>query len=277
MKRLLLFSIILFLGLQSCTDQRSTTDTGTVVLPQPKAIPNLAYEVKATLPHDKSLFTEGLFFHDGQLFESTGSPEDIAESKSMVGIMNTETGVFSAKAELDKSVYFGEGSVIFNDKLYQLTYKNQKGFIYDAKTFKKTGEFRYANLEGWGLTTDSTNLIMSDGTNKLTFINPATMQPVKSLSVLENDTPVDRLNELEYIKGYIYANVWLTNTIVKIDPATGKLVGKLDIGPVFFTEKSKNIAGMELNGIAYLPKTDRIYITGKLWSTIYEIELKSAQ
>lgn len=173
--------------------------------------------------------------------------------------------------ELDKTKYFGEGIVFLNDKLYQLTYKNKLGFIYDAKTFKQVGTFIYSNAEGWGLTTDWRNLVMSDGTHKLTFLDPNSLTPVKVLSVTENNNSLAHINELEFIRGFIYANVWQTNSIVKIDTVNGNVVGKLDLNSLAFEAKNKNPNADVLNGIAYDPIRDKIYVTGKLWPNIYEI------
>lgn len=234
----------------------------------------IGHYVTNNFPHDRNLFTEGFLFHNGQLLESTGSPLELTNTRSVVGIQDLKTGKLEIKAELDKTKYFGEGIAVLKDKLYQLTYKNQVGFIYDVNTFKKIAEFKYDNAEGWGLTTDGTNLIMSDGTNKLTFLEPDHLSPVKTLSVTENDIPLDKLNELEFIKGFIYANVWTTNYIVKIDPATGKVVAKLDLDAVAVSEKNKNPNAMEMNGIAYDPVSDQVYITGKLWDNIYQIDFK---
>lgn len=239
---------------------------------QKPAVPAIEYTIGEVLPHDTLAFTEGLFFHEGKLFESTGSPDDLPQARSLFGITDLETGKIDVKAELDRDKYFGEGIVIFGDKLYQLTYTNQRGFIYDAKTFKKLGEFTYTNKEGWGLTTDSTHLIMSDGTNVLTYLDPATLKPVKTLTVTENGYASDYLNELEYIKGFIYANVWTTHSIVKIDPASGKIVGKLFLAPLVEEVRHKYRGSKEMNGIAYNPLTDKIYITGKMWPHIYELK-----
>ena len=134
------------------------------------------------------------------------------------------TGKFSKKIELDKTKYFGEGITFLDNKLYQLTYKSQVGFIYDAKSFKKIGQFKYDNKEGWSLTTDGKDLILSDGTSNLTFLNPISLKPINTLRVTLNGNPQDSLNELEYIKGFIYSNVWMNNSIFKINPTTGQVV-----------------------------------------------------
>ena len=161
--------------------------------------------------------------------------------------------------------------MFLNDKLYQLTYKNQVGFVYDAKTFREIGIFKYANTEGWGLTTDGMSLIMSDGTDKLTFLDPKSLTPVKVLPITDNNTPLININELEFIKGFVYANIWQTSSIVKIDTSNGKVVGKIDLSSLSHEAKNKNPNASVLNGIAYDSITDKIYVTGKLWANVYEI------
>jgi len=240
--------------------------------PAPPAVPIINWSVKNSLPHDTSLFTEGFLVHDGKIFESTGSPDEYANAESLVGIIDPRTGRMDKKIQLDKNKYFGEGIVFLHDKLYQLTYLNQKGFIYDAATFKQTGEFHFDNPEGWGLTTDSIHLIMDDSSAVLTFLDPSTLKPVKKLTVTINGAPRDSLNELEYIKGYIYANVWYTDYILKIDPVSGKVVGKLDLSSLVADAMNKNPYANVLNGIAYDPASDKIYIVGKRWPTIYQID-----
>lgn len=254
--------------LQSCQNNPKNTEQTTAA----PSIQTIDFKVKATYPHDKTLFTEGLLVHKGELIESTGSPEEMERARTLIGKIDLKTGKMDVKVELDKSKYFGEGIAVLNDKLYQLTYKNREGFVYDANTFKKLGGFKYDNLEGWGLTTDGKQLIMSDGTSTITFLDPESLQPVRTINVTKYGESEQLINELEYIKGFIYANVWLSNFIVKIDPANGKIVGRLNLGSVFTMERSENTLGGEMNGIAYDPKTDKVYITGKLWEHVYEIE-----
>jgi glutaminyl-peptide cyclotransferase len=222
--------------------------------------------------HETSLYTEGLLMHEGQLFESTGSPDTLR--KSLIGIDDLKTGKFIKKVELKDTSLFGEGIVFFKDKLYQLTYKNRIGFIYDAKSFKRTGQFPIETREGWGLTTDGAHLIMSDGTDSLTWLHPADLKKVKRLGITENGRRRDSLNELEYIKGYLYANVWLTDHIVKINLADGKVVGKLDLSPLAMKASMARPESGEMNGIAYDSTTGVIYVTGKHWPHIYQLKLK---
>ncbi len=268
MKQFLLLGLMVSI-IFSCSNNPIPPESDDVVVAP--ATPFINYAVTKYYPHDTSLFTEGFLFHDGKLFESTGSPNDIPQTKSMIGVTELATGKFDKKIELDKSRYFGEGIVFLNNKLYQLTYKNQVGFIYDANTFKQTGQFKYSNVEGWSLTTDGTHLIMSDGSDKLTYLDAVALKPASVLKVTENGLPRDSLNELEFIKGFIYANIWQNNSIVKIDPANGKVVGKIDLSSLAFEARNKNPRADVLNGIAYDSITDKIYVTGKMWPNIYEL------
>ncbi len=236
--------------------------------------PIITYSMVSAFPHDQNSFTEGLLVHNGQLFESTGSPQSLPNTKSLFGITDLKTGTIAVKGELDKAKYFGEGIVIFGEKIYQLTYQTQVGFIYDLKTFKKLGEFTYPSKEGWGMTTDSASLIMSDGTSTLTYLDPASQKVVKSLIVTENGNAVANLNELEYINGFIYANIWTTNAIVKIDPTDGKVVGKLDLYQLAQEAEKGNPNAAEMNGIAWDAAKDKIYVTGKMWPSIYEVKFE---
>jgi glutamine cyclotransferase len=267
--RLLIYILVLAI-ITSCRNKENSAQD-TAVAPSSAPIENLSFKLNGTFPHDTVSFTEGFLVHNGQFIESTGSPSDKPQAKSLVGILNTKTGKIDAKIELDRSIYFGEGVVILNDKLYQLTYQNQQGFIYDAKSFKKLGEFKYANLEGWGLTTDGKSIIMSDGTSALTYLDPTTQKPTKTITVTRDGQPLTMINELEYIDGFIFANVWLTNNIVKIDPSTGNVVASLDMNPIYAAEKADNPNANEMNGIAYDRDTKKVYVTGKMWSKVYEI------
>jgi glutaminyl-peptide cyclotransferase len=223
-------------------------------------------------PHDSTSFTEGFLFNNGELYESTGANPDLPQTRSLFGTVDLTTGKIETKVEIDRIKYFGEGIAFLNGKVFQLTYKTKVGFIYNATTFKKIGEFTLPGKEGWGLTTDGTYLIMTDGTNLLTYIDPNTLQVIKAISVSENGYIKDNLNELEYIKGYIYANIWMTNTIVKINPTDGKVIGELDLTSL--TNEAKNIysGSLEMNGIAYDSSKDKVFVTGKLWPRIYEIK-----
>lgn len=240
-------------------------------LPSPAAVPLINYGVGHVYPHDTTSYTEGFVFYDHHFYESSGAPEDLPQTRSMIGIDDLGTGKVDKKIELDRGRYFGEGIVFFNGKLYQLTYKNHTGFVYDAATFHRIDSFTFANKEGWALTTDSSSLIMSDGTSNLTYLDPVSLKPVKVLVVTLNGVPLDSLNELEYIGKYIYANRFMQNYLVKIDPVDGKVLGKLDLTSLVEHERNRNPGCDVLNGIAYDPRTDKVFVTGKLWSGIYEV------
>lgn len=227
----------------------------------------LTYEVVRTYPHDTEHFTQGLEFYNGILYESTGE-----NGKSGIFKIDLETGKILKSVRLENK-YFGEGISIMNDKIYQLTYKSQIGFIYDLNTFARIDSFTYQTPQGWGLTNDGQFLIKTDGTEFMHFIEPSNMQVFRKIPVYDNQGPVQYLNELEYHDGYVYANIWTTNNAVKIDPKTGKIVSKIDfeglLPVVYDPQKPVDV----LNGIAINDKDGRIYVTGKLWPKLFEVKL----
>ncbi len=227
------------------------------------------YQIVNQFPHDTLSFTEGLNFHDGQLYESTGAPDDPATNGTWIGPLDLQTGRYEKKVDMGKS-YFGEGTTFLNGKLYQLTYRSQIGFVYDARTFKKLRSFTYKG-EGWGLTNDGKHLIMSNGSSNLYYLNPDSLSFLSKLSVQDDTGYVSNINELEYIDGYIYANKWLTGYILKIDPKTGYVVGKLDLSKVYNEIKTRYPNAEEMNGIAYDSTGKKAYITGKKWPFIYQL------
>ncbi len=238
-------------------------------------VPVYTYEIVKTYKHDPTAFTEGLFFYNGFLYESTGQ-----EGKSDLRKVELETGKVVQKVNLAKSS-FGEGTTVLNDKIYQLTWQEGQGFIYDAN-FKLLGDFGYAG-EGWGLTNDGKNPIMSDGTNLIRVVEPETFKTIRSLVVNnENGRPLMKINELEYIKGEIWANVWHSeeigkpNHIARIDPTSGKLLGWIDLGNISPDDVARD-AENTLNGIAYDAAGDRIFVTGKNWKSLFEIKIKPKQ
>lgn len=265
---------ILIILLASCSGNQQPTDRDKKGEPVVQGTPFISYTVIDTLPHDTNSFTEGLLFHEGQLYESTGSPDGLPETKSHFGPVDSKTGVILAKVTLDRNIYFGEGISFFGNKVYQLTYKNKIGMIYDATSFKKLAEFPLPGEEGWALTTDAHSLIMSDGSHNLFYLDPVTLNTVKTLAVSENGYERDSLNELELINGSIFANIWTSNFIVRIDTATGKITGKLDLTHIAETIRMQHPRTDVLNGIAYDPETKRVFITGKLWPAIYVLELQ---
>jgi glutamine cyclotransferase len=263
--------LIFIAGLVSCNSNDSSTGNEKSVEEKKNATPVINYSLTASYPHDTTSYTEGFLFHNGELYESTGYDSGVPSSRSLFGTVNLKTGKIDVKAELDKSKYFGEGIVFLQDKIYQLTYRTKIGFIYDAKTFKKTGEFFFPMEEGWGMTTDSVSLLMSDGKNTITYLSPLDFKTVKTLSITDENGPVTEVNELEYIRGFIYANIYLSNLIIKIDPATGVVVGKMNLQSLADEARIRYPGAMQLNGIAYDAATDKIFVTGKLWPNIYEI------
>lgn len=266
-----IFLSLLAAFLSACNNNEHTGATETLHS-EPETIPRINYGVLKTYPHDTTAFTEGLLVHNGLLYESTGSPEDMPQTRSLFGTIDLSTGKILTKAELDREEYFGEGISFLGGKIYQLTYKHKKGFIYDAKTFRKTGEFPFPSKEGWGLTTDGRYLIMSDGTDHLTYLDPVDFKPVKILNVRTEKGPVTKINELEFINRFIYANIYETNTIIKIDTATGKVAARLELGSLAAEAKNRYRGAMEMNGIAYDSSSGNIYVTGKMWPTLYEIQ-----
>ncbi len=229
------------------------------------------YEVIATFPHDATAFTQGLLFDQGQLYEGTG-----LYGESTVRRVELATGVVEEQIALPEQ-YFGEGITIVNGQIYQLTWKEQVGFIYDQRTFEQLGEFSYAT-QGWGLTFDGTEFIMSDGSDQLYFLDPSTMTVVKQITVSVFDQTdqsrktVTQINELEYIEGEIFANIWQTDAIVRIDPATGNINGVINLTGLLPAEAHTATTDV-LNGIAYLPEGKRLFVTGKKWPTLFEIKL----
>jgi glutaminyl-peptide cyclotransferase len=224
------------------------------------------YELVQTYPHNETSFTEGLEIHDGFLYESTGE-----NGKSFIYKTNLKTGQIVKSAKLaDK--YFGEGITIFNNRIYQLTYKTKIGFIYNLENMALVDSFHFESAEGWGMTHDEKYLIMDDGTNVLTYLDPTTLKTVKKIQVYDDKDAVVYLNELEYSDGFIYANIWGTNLIVKIDPQTGKVLSRIDLeGIMILSNPDKPID--VLNGIAIDPVTKKMYVTGKFFPKLFEIKL----
>jgi glutamine cyclotransferase len=223
--------------------------------------PVYSYRILHTYPHDAGAFTEGLVYTDSVLYESTG----MYYGASSLREVDLETGqVLQIRELADK--YFGEGIVVLTSTIVQLTWQNHRAFVYDRDTFSETGIFTYTT-EGWGLTSDGQHLIMSDGSSILFFRDPGTFSQTGQIQVRDGTTPVTRLNELEYIHGEVYANVWLTDRIVRIDPTTGQVRAWIDLAGL-------RPPGAEvLNGIAYDEIGERLFVTGKYWPYLYEIAL----
>lgn len=259
--------IFLTLLLAACAKEKQHSESSNA-----KEIPLMNYAHVADYPHDQQAFTEGLLFHEGKLYESTGA-SNVEGTRSLFGEVDLTTGEIAVKAELDLETYFGEGITFLNGLVYQLTYTSRKGFVYDAKTYELVGEFTIPSKEGWGMTTDGKSLIMSDGTNELTYLDPETLLVSRKIKVREGYYARDLLNELEYVEGHIYANVFTTNEIVKIDPKNGNIMGKLDLTEYANDARNTSPEALEMNGIAYHPEKKSFFITGKMWPKIYEIKV----
>jgi len=231
------------------------------------AIPVYGYTVVHTYPHDTQAFTEGLFYKDGYLYESTG-----IVGASSIRKVELSTGHVLQQRDLPPPDY-GEGIVAWGDKLIELTWQSQKGYTYDLGSFRPTGQFEYPG-EGWALTADSRHIYMSDGSAFIRVLDPLTLDQLSSIMVTADGTQVKNINELEWVKGQIYANVWLTSRIARIDPVSGNVVGWIDLsglGPK--PEETIDPTNDVLNGIAYDAEHDRLFVTGKQWPKIYEIKL----
>jgi glutamine cyclotransferase len=241
------------------------------------SVPVWGYEVVKSYPHDPKAFTEGLFFHDGFLYESTGQ-----EGQSSLRKVEIETGKIVQKTMLPKES-FGEGTAMINDKIYQLTWQENICRVFDAKDFTLQKQFDYQG-DGWGLTTDGKNLFMTDSTHVIRVMDPETFKPVRMLTVLREDgKPLMQINELEYIKGELWANVWHSeeprilgkpNYIARIDPNSGKLLGWINLQGISPDDVERDPENT-LNGIAYDAANDRIFVTGKNWKKLFEIKIKT--
>jgi glutaminyl-peptide cyclotransferase len=257
--------LILILVLSGCRSE-PTANPSTVANSNRTGVVKYTYEVVNTFPHDPNAFTQGLEFHDGKMLESTGE-----EGHSSLRRVVIETGQVDQKVDVPPP-YFAEGITLLNGKIYQLTWQHQIGFIYDASTFEKKGEFKYEG-EGWGLTNDGRSLIMSDGTNRLKFLDPDNFSVKRVIVVKAGNVPIDSLNELEYVQGQIYANIWHDNRIAIIDPETGRVTGGVDLSGLLRPGEVTDEEAV-LNGIAYDPSSQRLFVTGKLWPKLFEIRLK---
>lgn len=274
--------ILLVFGLLAAACSGSTAGSGNNASkatnaspPRSGPPPVYGYEVVKAYPHDPQAFTQGLLFHDGFLYESTGG-----DGRSSIRKVEIETGKVLQKADLPKD-NFGEGLALVGDKLYNLTWQDQICRVYNLADFKVEKEFNYQG-EGWGLTTDGTNLFMTDSTHVVRVLNPETFRSNRMIAVMRDDgRPLMQLNELEFVKGEIWANIWHSeksdilgkaNYIARIDPATGKIVGWIDLDGISPDDTRRDVEN-QLNGIAYDAAGDRIFVTGKNWKKLYEIKV----
>ncbi len=232
---------------------------------KPASPPVYGYQIVNTFPHDPEAFTEGLLYDNGFLYESTG-----LNGRSTLRKTELATGKVLQEYNLPADL-FGEGLTLMGDRLFQLTWKSQVGFVYDKATFRLLRQFAYPT-EGWGLTHDGKDLIMSDGTATLYFLNPDTFKGIRQVQVHTDEGPVTNLNELEYVQGQVYANIWKTDRIARIAPDTGQVLGWIDLtGLLSAQDRQKPVE--VLNGIAYDAEHDRLFVTGKLWPKLFEIKL----
>jgi glutamine cyclotransferase len=260
---LLLFIVLVSLLILACKSSGTSFPVKTAT---PGNRPTqYGYHIVNTWPHDRRAFTQGLVIHDGRFIESTGEV-----GHSSLRRVENETGKVIQKVDVPPP-YFAEGITLLKGKIYQLTWQQHLGFIYDAWTFEKLDEFNYTG-EGWGLANDGVSLILSDGSNKIRFLDPDNFQLKKTIAVLDGHTPVAELNELEYIKGEIYANIWHADRIARINPETGAVVGWIDLKGLLAPGDVDDEEAV-LNGIAYDEAAGRLFVTGKLWPKIFEIRL----
>lgn len=229
---------------------------------------NLSYQVENVYPHDTKAYTQGLIFEDGYLYEGTGQYNESSLRK-----VEIKTGE-PVRLTMLAGEIFGEGITIFDGRIFQLTYKSQVGFVYEKESFKRIQKVYYQNKEGWGLTHDGTHLIMSDGSNRIYFMDPEFFTEIRQLEVYDNSGPVSRLNELEYIEGKIFANIYGEDDIVIIDPESGKVTGRLNMKGILDAADRHSRIDV-FNGIAWDPGQRVLYVTGKYWPRLFEISLSS--
>jgi glutaminyl-peptide cyclotransferase len=230
-------------------------------------VPVLNVKLVRAYPHDPHAFTQGLEYYRGYLYESTG-----IAGQSTLRKVALQTGEVLQRISLP-SQYFGEGLTIFQGKIYQLTWLSKKGFVYDLRSFRRVGEFPY-DTEGWGLTHDDRSLIMSDGTNKIRYIDPVSFAVTRTIELYAEGQGVVNLNELEYVKGEIFANIWHSPRIARIDARSGQLLAWIDL--ISIASKEPHSDEAVLNGIAYDQAGDRLFVTGKNWSKLFEIKVEAA-
>ncbi|MFC2046022.1 glutaminyl-peptide cyclotransferase [Chloroflexota bacterium] len=251
------------------TASPSPSPTPSPTLPSEARVPVFSFEVVGTYPHDPGAYTQGLVLVDGALYEGTG-----LLGFSTLRKVDLETGQVMQLYSLPEQLY-GEGITILDDRIIQLTWKARSGFVYDRGTFELLETFRYPS-EGWGITHDGTSLIMSDGTATLRFLDPETFEEISQVQVHDPYGPVMALNELEYVEGEVWANVWFSDSIARIDPSTGQVTGWINLDGLISPEEREPREGV-LNGIAYDAEDGRLFVTGKLWPKLFEIQLVPPQ
>lgn len=264
------FALATLLILAACNGNDKDGPTVEDASIKPKPIPVIDYNVAAAYPHDTSAYTQGLEFYNGKLYESTGDYEN-----SSLRITDYKTGKVEKKHMMGTDKIFGEGITILNNKIYQLTWENHTVYVYDVNNIDKPVQTFNWPYDGWGITHNATELIISDGTAKLYFVNPDDFRLKSTIAVTENGSPVYQLNELEYIEGFVFANLYQKDIIVKIDPSSGFVVGKMDFTGMkqkFFANQIVPERTDVLNGIAYDTATKKFLVTGKRWPKMFELK-----
>lgn len=247
-------------------NERSQSVSTTITLLSDLLPERYSYRVEYSFPHDNEAYTQGLLYYAGLMYEGTGQ-----EGRSSLRKVELETGNVLMRHNLE-SRFFGEGIAIVGDQIYQLTWQTKTGFVYDRETFRELGRFYY-NTEGWGLTTMGDRLVMSDGSNKLYFVTVPAFNIVETIEVYDNKSMVNYLNELEYINGEIWANIYLSDKIARIDPETGRVKGYIDMTGILSDNQRGKNADDVLNGIAWDESTGRIFVTGKNWPKLFQIKV----
>ena len=264
MKQLIFCTLFFYLlFITACSNNNSSDDNTAQPVP---VTPAISYNIIRTLPHDTSYFTQGLEFYKGTLLEGTGM-----KGKSKLIQKEFPGGKVLKELAIDPQ-YFGEGITVLRDTLYQLTWQEHKVLVYTAKDFKKVKELSL-NTEGWGITNNGKELIVSDGSNNLYFYEPSNLKLLRTQGITENGEPAVNLNELEFIDGFVYANQWQYSYIIKIDTNSGQVVGKMDFSAIIKQVNAKYPYAEYFNGIAYNPETKKMYVTGKNWPEIFEIQM----
>lgn len=263
--RIYILSVFTLFALTACSDQPKNNDPENPDKPANSGVKSVSYSILKEYPHDTSFFTQGLVFHKGQLYEGTGE-----RGHSRLMKIDLATGKAIQKIDLEP-VYFGEGITTWGDSLFQLTWEEHKVFVYDIKTLKRIAEFPIST-EGWGITTNGKELIVSDGSSNLYFYAPTDFKLLRTQGVYENGQLAYNLNELEFINGKVYANQWNMPYILRIDPENGQVLGKIDVSDIWQRIRQIDPVADVPNGIAYDSVTKKTYITGKKWPKMYEVQ-----
>jgi glutaminyl-peptide cyclotransferase len=267
LKARLVLILALSLAALQCNGADSTSTANSANnTPARARVAKHSYQIVNIYPHDSGAFTQGLIFVDGKLYEGTGQ-----EGRSSLREVDLQSGRVVKKVDVP-TPFFGEGITLLNGKIYQLTWQHQIGFIYNAATLEKLGQFEYTG-EGWGITNDGRSLIISDGSNRIKFLDPDSFRVTKTIAVIDGNNPVNELNELEYVNGEIYANIWHDQRIVTIDPQNGRVTGWIDLTGLLQPGAVHDEEAV-LNGIAFDQAGNRLFVTGKLWPQLFEIKLK---